>query len=49
MEEGPPTLYDFQTVEYQIQFPAHKTRSWTSAGLIHQGRKQRQNSIRLRK
>ncbi len=47
MEEGPPSLYDFQTVEYKLVFPAHKTLSWNSTGLFHLGRKQKQNSIRL--
>jgi len=47
--EDSPKLFDYHTVEYVVEIPARKTQKWTSEGLFHLGRNQKQNRVELKK
>jgi len=47
--EDSPKLFDYHTVEYVVELPARQTQKWTSEGLFHLGRNQKQNRVELKK
>jgi hypothetical protein len=47
--EDSPKLFDYHTVEYVVEVPARKKQKWTSEGLFHLGRNQKQNRVELKK
>ena len=46
--EDSPKLFDYHTVEYVVEIPARKTQKWTSEGLFHLGRNQKQSRVQLK-
>jgi len=47
--EDSPKLFDYHTVEYVVEVPARQKQKWTSGGLFHLGRNQKQNRVELKK
>jgi hypothetical protein len=41
-------LYDFQTPEYVLELKAHEKLKFTSGGLFHMGRSQKQNRVEIK-
>ena len=47
--EDSPKLFDYHTVEYVVEVPARQKQKWTSEGLFHLGRNQKQDRVELKK
>jgi len=47
--EDSPKLFDYHTVEYVVEVPVRQKQKWTSEGLFHLGRNQKQNRVELKK
>jgi len=47
--EDSPKLFDYHTVEYVVEMPARQKQKWTSEGLFHLGRNQKQDRVALKK